>query len=202
MGSVWDFNLQGVTGIPVFVSGQYTKLQKQHEWEPIVAWKGYARADEPLVAMTIHVDSSRLYWVKSVKYDLVGGDIREMAILPVILSFYDGKNTLEFSVGKKGIESHVKNSEEAMVRIRSLSTELITQTGRLVEFVRIPAEPQVSFGVLFLVRRDVKYARKCIWNIRKELLARIPLQKIFSSSRAGSILLSELDSRHTILNSP
>lgn len=192
MSTYWGYDVPGVSVIPVFVSGQWTKLDKQQRWDPLFVWKGYARAEEPLVALTLRGDPTTLYWVKSVKYHLVEGEIKEIAVLPVSLSFHDDSNTLNFSVGFRGLGSRVNKIEETLPIMRSLSTDFVTQTGRLVEFVRLPDYPETSFGVLFLARRDVKYARKCIWNIRKELLGPDLLKEQLTSTRAGRIWLNEL----------
>jgi hypothetical protein len=137
-------------------------------------WSGHATALEPLVAISLVRTATYFQWVKSEKYDPLA---MEYTTLPLTLTLdprpqpyhRQGRSVQLITLAVtcltnvSGVSGLVDQSESVVQQMRSLPTSYQTQTGRLTPLIRTP---EVSLGVVFFARRDVRYARKAIWHLR------------------------------------
>ncbi len=172
-----DITIPRVAKLPVQISGNWAPPPKRD-------WRGFAIADEPIVAVTFLRCEGHIEWCLSERQNVNMIEVR-LALFP-----YD-KNGVDVSVnvciggGGRRYRSLLQSFE---YRPEIPLTDSF-ETGHIVCISRIQSEPSIDFLGLFLARRDVKIARCGIWHLRPRLRAGVPnqLSMVLSYGRTGRL---------------
>lgn len=167
----------GLARRPVAVEGK---------WLPAAParWRGIARAEDPLVAVSLLQHDEGISWTKSERGVPEGQEIH------LALPWFDREGV---DVGVRfGTTNGVCSWRTRLpsAEYRPLVADRLTcETGRLFRFALFEGSSPIACWFMFLSARDVRVGRNGLWHLRKPLRPGVsePLRTLLSYGRTGEI---------------
>lgn len=146
-------------------------------------WRGTARADASIVAVTLLGRPESGCWCKSEPGLIDGQRVR------LLLGRYDklGRD-VKVIFGAGGQRDGRTMMPDARYR-PDIPARTVCTTGSFVRFAIVAGEPAVPCWLLFLAASDVKVGRDRLWHLRKDLREGVaePLRSILAYGRTGTL---------------
>jgi hypothetical protein len=160
------------------------RLRITGSWEVsrFPAWRGKAKAEEPVVGILFVSDGQTTSWIKMNRGNATAPQL--------VVSLCPHETCREvtavcFDVGTNA--RGVCTLRREVTPVPNIPSETIQQTGELVTICRIEGNPTILLRVLFLACRDVKVGRNRIWHLKEGLDHKLSesIVAVLSSGRTG-----------------